>query len=89
MKTLLNGYPALALPTDQALIHKLELMRDRIADVVNFNSVDIIESNTQPLIVAGRLTLWKDTNAGVGQPTHYLIMNDGSSTVTFASVETA
>lgn len=65
----------------------LEELRRYVAEVVNFNSADFVSQNAQPTVESGEMKIWKDTDATSGQPTHYIVYNDGTDTVTFASEE--
>jgi hypothetical protein len=52
--------------------------------------VPTVSQSGQPSVPANQLKLWQDTDAGTGDPTHYLIATDeNGNTVTFASEETA
>lgn len=99
MKQLATQSPFLGLDTSrlsdqeakvllESLFEQLRRLRRDIVEVVNFNAVTVVSQDGQPSPSSGEMTLWKDTDATSGQPTHYLVMNDGSSTVTFASEET-
>jgi len=70
----------------------LKILRSAISDihnVVNLNSIDYVAQDAKPTPRTGQLLVWKDTDAGAGNPTHYLVYNDGTGVVTFASEETA
>ena len=72
------------------LIRKLNDAYGEIATIVNANAIEFVEQDAQPTPSKGRLYVWKDTDAGGGNPTHYLVYTDkNGDTVTFASEETA
>jgi len=72
------------------LSRELEKMQREMASVVNANQTAIksISQIGAPAVLENEIWLWNDADAGEGSSTHYLIVNDGSSTVTFASKET-
>lgn len=58
-------------------------------DLVNAGNLRFISQNDRPTPEIGEVVLWKDADAGAGQPTHYLVVTDDNGvTVTFRSVET-
>lgn len=64
---------------------------ESIARAVNHNEVHItptaVQQTTRPTPGVGELVVWKNTAATTGQSTHYLVVNEGGTVVTFASVE--
>ena len=74
----------------KSLVRSLMDMYGNITRVVNLNDVEFVSQNDRPSPSEGRLMVWKDADAGAGQPTHYLVYRgrDGE-TVTFSSNETA
>ncbi len=60
-----------------------------LGKTINFNSIQHVSADAQPTPAENRMLIWNDTDAGAGQPTHYLVVNFGGSVVTFASKETA
>lgn len=72
----------------QNLVRVLQKMHKEIVKVVNNNAVTFVSQNDQPSPGSGQMILWKDADATAGQPTHYIVYNDGTDTVTFASEET-
>jgi len=72
------------------LSRELEKMQREVASVVNANQTAIksVSQDSVPIVLENEIWLWKDTDADGGLPTHYLIVNDGTDTVTFASEET-
>lgn len=74
----------------KSLIRSLRDMYADISRVVNLNAVEFVSQNSQPTPSEDRLMVWKDTGAGAGDPTHYLVYtNRDGDTVTFPSNETA
>jgi hypothetical protein len=71
------------------LVKTLQKALDEIRRVVNVNAIAFKAQDDQPTPYRGQLIVWKDTDASSGSPTHYLVYNDGSDTVTFASEEVA
>ena len=71
------------------LIRVLKVTFDELRRVINFNAVECISQDDRPTPQPGQLLVWKDTDASTGSPTHYLVYNDGTDIVTFASEETA
>lgn len=71
------------------LLLLLDTFQQLVARVVNYNEVTYVSQNDPPTPLDGRLMVWKDADAGVGNPTHYLVYNDGGTVVTFGSEETA
>ncbi len=69
------------------LVDVLEGLRLHIVDVVNFNSIDYISQAAKPTPSVGAMTIWKDSDATTGNPTHFIVYNDAGTVVTFASVE--
>ena len=87
MKTFPHRFPATDVPLreieDGAVVRSLgrvlrvvEQLRDRVADVLNFNTVQYISQNAQPTPEVGQIMVWKDADAASGQPSHYLLYND-------------
>ena len=76
-------------PVIQALVRDIEQLQHDVVDAVNSNEtyVKFVSQNAQPTVPKGELWLWEDADATSGNPTHYLVANDGTSTVTFASQE--
>lgn len=70
------------------LAFELESKYVALARSVNKNSISFVSQNDAPTPAAGKMMVWKDADATAGQPTHYLVYNDGTSVVTFASQET-
>ena len=72
------------------LTRELEKFHTEVTKVVNVNktAITFVSQNDAPSPGEGEIYLWKDADATSGNPTHYLIANDGTSTVTFASEET-
>ena len=73
----------------RGLLVQLDEMLDDITEVVNFNSWPYVSQATAPTPEVDQAMIWKDSNATSGNPTHFLVYNDGGTIVTFASVETA
>jgi len=90
LSSLTNVSEALR-PLIQILVRDLEKYQRTVAEAVNGNETYIksVSQNAQPTVPAGEIWLWHDADAAAGQPTHYLVANDGTNTVTFASQETA
>jgi hypothetical protein len=65
----------------------MERIHKETAEVVNFNEVTFVSQAAQPTVTAKRVVIWKDSDATSGNSTHYIVANDGTTTVTFASVE--
>jgi hypothetical protein len=61
------------------------------ARVINYNEIHItptaVQQATKPTPGVGEIVVWKNTAATTGQSTHYLVVNEGGTIVTFASVE--
>ena len=70
-----------------SLVKDLIELRDTMSTAINNNDVEYIAQATQPTPDDGTFMIWKDTDATVGNSTHYLVYNDGGTVVTFASVE--
>jgi len=83
------GNPELLTYYLKGLIKRLKSVISEIHTVVNLNAIDFVAQDDQPEPRSGQLLVWKDTDAGTGDPTHYLVYNDGTDIVTFASEETA
>lgn len=47
-----------------------------------------VSQNSQPTPAEGEMLVWKDADAGAGQPKAYLVTKQDGVTYTFASVET-
>ena len=62
----------------------IEQMRARISDVVNTNTITFVADNSQPTVPDGQAVLWRDADAASGQPSHYLIFQDGATTIKWA-----
>ncbi|MFB0522095.1 MAG: hypothetical protein ACETWD_11805 [Desulfatiglandales bacterium] len=68
------------------LIKRLQELYGEVATVVNRNQyIEYVAQASQPTPAQGMLIVWKDTDAGTGTPTHYLVYNDGGTVVTFKS----
>ena len=75
----------------KVLVNLLTSLRDYIASVVDYNAVLYLSQNGTPstsAVLDGQMLVWKDADATMGNPTHFLVYNDGGTIVTFASVET-
>lgn len=76
------------------LSRELEKMQREIASVVNANqtAIKFVSQDDAPDVLENEILLWKDTDAVFNmtspESTHYLIVNDGTDIVTFASEET-
>lgn len=93
-KSLTGGFPSLDVrkPDIKAafreLVRNLERMRNRINMVVSFNRVLYFSQNAEPTttdIEAGQTAVWKDADAATGQPSHYIVYNDGGSIIAWKS----
>lgn len=76
----------------RSLINKLNKLTTELIKVINKQSIKYFAQDSAPTtsqLSDGRMALWKDTDAGGGSPTHYLVMNDAGTIITFASEETA
>ena len=72
------------------LVLALRRIYSDIANVVNQNEhLQYIAQDAQPTPKAGQLLVWKDTDAGVGNSTHYLIFNDDGTEILWGSDNTA
>ena len=73
----------------KSLIRSLRDMYADISRVVNLNAIEFTTDSSFP-ISEGQLLVWRNEDAGPGEPTHYLAYKtrDGE-TVTFPSNETA
>lgn len=68
------------------LIVKLQNLYSEVADVVNQNRFpDYISQDAQPTPDEGQLMVWKDSDATTGNPTHFLVFNDGGTIRTWGS----
>jgi len=68
------------------LIRRLQELYGDVVSVINQNQfIDYVAQDSQPTPEQGRLIVWKDTDATTGNPTHYLVYNDGGTVVTFKS----
>lgn len=83
-----SGVPRGTVVGTRDVANAVERLHREMAEAVNANDVTLTSSATQPTPVSGQLLVWEDTGATPGQSTHYLVYNDGTSVVTFASVET-
>lgn len=72
----------------QSLIEDIRQLQKDIVEAVNHNSIKFVSQNGQPTVESGRMYVWEDADATSGQPTHYIVVNTGTDTVTFASEET-
>lgn len=99
MSKTLGVYPPIVVTTEnikdkslltplQQLSVLIQTLRDHIREVVNFNRIGYVAQDAKPTPVAGAFTVWKDTDATGGNPTHFLVYNDGGTVVTFGSEET-
>jgi hypothetical protein len=74
----------------KTLIKKLNDIYSKIANAVNQNEkLRYISQNSKPTPNKGELLVWKDTDAGTGQSTHYLLYNDSGTVISWDSVEKA
>jgi len=98
MKTLSYTFPDIRLDKNQIpdeqlfnaldnFVRSIETLRKTLVEAINFNSISFVSQASQPTPAAGEWILWKDSDAGSGQPTHYIVASDGTDTVTFASEE--
>jgi hypothetical protein len=72
------------------LVLELRRMYTDIARAVNQNvNLQYIAQDAQPTPETGQLLIWKDTDAGAGNPTHYLTYNDGGTIILWGSDNTA
>lgn len=66
---------------------------EAIARTVNYNESHVVmpsvKQTAKPTPNPGEIVLWNDTDAPSGSSTHYLVVNDGGTVITFASVEKA
>lgn len=96
---LSNSFPSFAVRKEdfgsqrtfsgiQKLTRVINNMRKEIVKVVNHNAVEFVSQNDQPTPSSGQMMVWEDADATAGNPTHYIVYNDGTNTVTFASEET-
>jgi len=68
------------------LVLGLRRMYTDIARVVNQNAnFQYIAQDAQPTPSLGQAMVWKDTDAGAGNSTHYLCFNDGGTIVLWGS----
>ncbi|MFP4086638.1 MAG: hypothetical protein ACLFUL_07580 [Desulfobacteraceae bacterium] len=74
----------------KALVRALRTMYSNIARVVNQNSVEYVSQDSRPTPSEGQMMVWEDSDAGAGEPTHYIVYTsrDGG-TITFPSDEMA
>lgn len=90
---VLSGEPRRLLDYFKKLIRCLNESYEALALAVNYNeghvTPRIIEQNAKPTPEKGELVLWKDADASAGQPTHYLVINENGTIITFSSKETA
>ena len=71
------------------LIKKLNDVYSKVANAVNQNEkLRYVAQDAKPTPNIRELIVWKDTDAGAGESTHYLVYEDNGTTVTFKSVET-
>lgn len=74
----------------KGLIKRLRDVYSKTALVVNQNEkLRYIPQNAKPTPEQGQLLVWKDTDAGAGQSTHYLLFNDSGTVISWDSVEKA
>lgn len=89
---ILSDEPDRLLDYFKKLIRFLNEAYEALAQTINYNADHIgpriIEQGAQPTPDKGELVLWKDTDAAAGAPTHYLVMNNSGTVVTFSSEET-
>lgn len=55
-----------------------------ISGAIN-EGVDYEASDSEPVPNDGHLLVWKDTGAGVGDPTHFILFNDGGTVIKWPS----
>lgn len=74
----------------QVFARSIEKMYNVIVEAVNSkqNKFTYVSQNDQPTPDDGEIILWEDVDATSSNPTHYLVVRSGATTVTFASVET-
>jgi len=61
-------------------------MYEEISTTANLNEKpEYVAQDDQPTPEKGKLIIWKDTDAGAGNPTHYLVYNDGGTVRTWGS----
>lgn len=98
MKTVGSGSPVAfrhehELPERQLLwlrpfFRAFENWRREVSNAINTNAFTFVSQAAQPTVPSGEVYVWEDSDAGSGQPTHYLVINHDGTTVTFASEET-
>lgn len=71
------------------LIASLRTLHVDIVKAFNFNAVEFISQNSQPIPEEGRMILWHDADATAGNPTHYIVVKMNGTVRTFRSVENA
>lgn len=59
-----------------------------LSRAINFNEITYVSQNARPTPAEGATMVWKDADAGAGQPKAYIVTTQGGVTYTFASVET-
>lgn len=69
------------------LVRDISTFQEKTTEVVNHNEVSFVTQNDQPTVASGKMVVWKDADATSTNPTHYIVYNDGTDTVTFASEE--
>jgi hypothetical protein len=68
------------------LVLSLRKMYGDIARAVNQNeNIQYVAQDAQPTPSLGQAMVWKDTDAGAGNSTHYLCFNDGGTIVLWGS----
>jgi len=89
-EAILSGNPEELADYLKLLIRELRSMYEEIANVVNLNEKpEYVAQDAQPTPEKGKLIIWKDTDAGAGNPTHYLVYNDDGTIRTWGSDQTA
>ncbi len=88
LKTVKDEGAKAALTDVMDIVRRL---RDHIGEIVNFNNTLYFSQNAVPTtsdLSDGQVAVWKDADATMGNPTHFIVYRDGSDILTFASVET-
>lgn len=73
------------ITTFGAIRRILDHMKQHIYGVINNQEIAYISQNDQPTPGEGRWNIWKDADATSGNPSHYIVYNDGGTVVVWAS----
>lgn len=71
----------------RGIIRILKNLKADYTEAINYNAITEYTQGVKPIPANGRMIIWNNTNAIVGQPSHYLVYNFNGVILTFASEE--